>query len=50
MDMEMLFALAKPFLEKNNFGIAHTRRVFNIARTNKDIEKCYRKVLVGAKY
>jgi hypothetical protein len=34
MDTEMLFALAKPFLEKNEFGIAHTRRVFNIARAN----------------
>ena len=34
MDMEMLFALAKPFLEKNDFGIAHTRRVFDIARAN----------------
>ena len=34
MDTEMLFALAKPFLEKNDFGIAHTRRVFDIARAN----------------
>ena len=34
MDPEMLFTLAKPFLEKNEFGIAHTRRVFEIARAN----------------
>jgi hypothetical protein len=34
MDMEILFALAKPFLEKNDFGIAHTRRVFDNARAN----------------
>jgi hypothetical protein len=34
MDTEMLFALAKPFLEKNDFGIAHTRRVLHIARAN----------------
>jgi hypothetical protein len=34
MDTETLFALAKPFLEKNDFGIAHTRRVFKIAEAN----------------
>lgn len=30
--LEKLFELAKPYLEKNDFGFAHTQRVFNIAR------------------
>jgi hypothetical protein len=34
MDVEKLFELAKPHLEKNDFGIAHTQRVFDIAREN----------------
>jgi hypothetical protein len=34
MDVERLFELAKPYLEKNDFGMAHTRRVFDIAREN----------------
>lgn len=34
MDVERLFELAKPYLEKNNFGMAHTRRVIDIAREN----------------
>jgi hypothetical protein len=34
MDVERLFELAKPFLEKNDFGMAHTRRVFDIAKEN----------------
>lgn len=29
-----MFELAKPYLEKNDFGVAHTKRVFNIARKN----------------
>lgn len=29
-----LFELAKPHLEKNDFGIAHTQRVFEIAKKN----------------
>ena len=32
MDTAQLFELAKPYLEKNDFGIAHTRRVFEIAK------------------
>jgi hypothetical protein len=32
MDVERLFELAKPYLEKNDFGMAHTRRVFDIAQ------------------
>jgi hypothetical protein len=34
MDFERLFGLAEPFLGKNDFGVAHTRRVFDIAREN----------------
>jgi hypothetical protein len=32
MDYEKLFELAKPYLEKNDFGVVHTRRVFDIAK------------------
>jgi len=34
MDTGKLFELAKPYLEKNDFGIAHTQRVFEIAKKN----------------
>ena len=34
MDTTQLFELAKPYLEKNDFGIAHTQRVFEIAKQN----------------
>ena len=34
MDIKKLFELAKPYLEKNDFGVAHTRRVFDIAQEN----------------
>ena len=34
MDYEKLFELANPYLEKNDFGVAHTRRVFDIAKKN----------------
>ena len=34
MDFEKLFALAKPYLEKNDLGSAHTSRVLTIARNN----------------
>lgn len=37
--LNKLFELATPYLEKNDFGIAHTIRVFNIARENFDIPK-----------
>jgi HD domain. len=32
MDTEQLFKLATPILEKNDFGVSHTQRVYNIAR------------------
>ena len=34
MNVEGLFELAKPYLEKNDFGMSHTQRVFDIARAN----------------
>ena len=34
MNVERLFELAKPYLEKNDFGMSHTQRVFDIARAN----------------
>jgi hypothetical protein len=34
IDVERLFKLAKRYLEKNDFGIAHTKRVFDIAKEN----------------
>ncbi len=37
MDYERLFALAKPYLEKNDMGSAHTSRVLAIARQNFSI-------------
>jgi hypothetical protein len=37
MDVERLFELAKPYLEKTDFGMAHTKRVFDIARKNFEV-------------
>jgi len=37
MESEKMFRLAKPYLEKNDFGVAHTKRVFDIARKNFNI-------------
>jgi predicted metal-dependent HD superfamily phosphohydrolase len=34
MDTCKLFELAKPYLEKNDFGLAHTQRVLEIAKKN----------------
>jgi hypothetical protein len=39
MDYEKLFALAEPYLKKNDFGMPHTRRVFCIATENFVIPK-----------
>ena len=38
MDLDKLFELATPYLEKNDFGVAHTKRVFNIAKQNFNIK------------
>jgi hypothetical protein len=32
MDTDQLFKLATPILEKNDFGVSHTQRVFDIAK------------------
>lgn len=37
MDVERLFELATPYLQKNDFGMAHTKRVFDIARENFEV-------------
>ncbi len=34
MDTDKVFELATPILEKNDFGVSHTQRVFNIAKQN----------------
>ena len=34
MDYETVFRLAEPYLKKNDFGMPHTRRVFDIAKNN----------------
>ena len=39
MDYEKVFALAEPYLKKNDFGMPHTRRVFDIATENFVIPK-----------
>lgn len=38
LDTKKLFDLATPYLEKNYFGVAHTKRVLSIAKQNFDIE------------
>lgn len=37
MDYEKVFELAEPYLKKNDFGMPHTRRVFDIAKQNFEI-------------
>jgi hypothetical protein len=39
MNCETVFQLAEPYLKKNDFGMPHTRRVFDIARANFVIYK-----------
>ena len=39
MDYEKVFTLAEPYLKKNDFGMPHTRRVFEIAKKNVVIPK-----------
>ena len=34
LDLEKVFELATPILEKNDFGVSHTKRVFEIAKKN----------------
>ena len=37
MDYKKVFELAKPYLKRNDFGMPHTRRVFDIAKKKFDI-------------
>ena len=39
MDINKLFELASPILEKNDFGVGHTKRVFAIAQENFSVKK-----------
>jgi len=39
VDINKLFELASPILEKNDFGVGHTKRVFAIARENFSVKK-----------
>jgi hypothetical protein len=34
LDLQKLWQLATPILEKNDFGISHTQRVYNLAKQN----------------
>src|SRR4030067_1649774 len=48
MDYEKLFALAKPILEKNDLGAAHTSRVLALARQNFSIPEKLEDLIVAA--
>jgi hypothetical protein len=48
MDYDKLFALAEPFLEKNDLGSAHTKRVLAIARNNFPIPQEIDELTVSA--
>ena len=48
MEYEKLFALAKPYLEKNDLGSAHTSRVLAIARRNFPIPRELQDLTVSA--
>ena len=37
MNYETVFKLAEPYLKKNDFGLPHTRRVFDIAKQNFEV-------------
>jgi hypothetical protein len=37
LDYEKVFSLAEPYLKKNDFGMPHTRRVFELANQNFEI-------------
>jgi hypothetical protein len=39
MDYETVFKLAEPYLKKNDFGMPHTRRVFDLAKQNFEVPK-----------
>ncbi len=37
MDYEIVFKFAEPYLKKNDFGVSHTRRVFDIAKQDFEV-------------
>jgi hypothetical protein len=37
LDLDKLFELATPYLEKNDFGVGHTQRVYDIAKSNFEV-------------
>ena len=39
MDYETVFQLAQPYLKKNDFGLPHTRRVFDMVKENFEISQ-----------
>ena len=47
MILEKLFELATPYLEKNDFGVAHTRRVFEIAKENFSIPENLKEITLA---
>ena len=48
MDQEKLFLLAKPYLEKNDLGAAHTSRVLAIAKENFTFPEKQEDLIVAA--
>jgi hypothetical protein len=38
MDLDQLWQLAIPLLEKNDFGLSHTQRVFNLAKQHFPVQ------------
>ena len=48
MDTDKLFELATPYLEKNDFGLAHTERVLDIAEKNFPVKLDLQDLTVAA--
>jgi predicted metal-dependent HD superfamily phosphohydrolase len=48
MNTDKLFELAKPYLEKNDFGLAHTKRVLDVAEKNFPVKLDLQDLTVAA--
>jgi hypothetical protein len=48
MDINRLFELATPILEKNDFGVSHTKRVFYIAKHNFPVKSDFEELTYAA--
>ena len=48
MDINRLFELATPILEKNDFGVSHTKRVFDIAKHNFPVKPDFEELTYAA--